>query len=608
MSTPAAAPAARKEFKPFTPEERASFLAYRFGSTLDWSSRILVELKYPFELRWFVDAIQGICKGKDMRIAHATVATRAQRFMNPSQAKSLVIRAIEANNEWARRARRMIFDIERPKPREMEGKEKRARTRYTDYLTPAVVWAQEAEQRAKKADELRWKKDSKHRFTVRQQILEEALKQLPGFENVEDMPVTATTTEESKELPLSEYVEQRERILLAENQRILGKLQDGQPTDVDEIDARIAALEVFYARAKTALDHGYESARSALLSLRQSRCVRMMDFSDPEEVVAEVDEILAAKGVAGVTLSTNITTQEEGIKGIIHDPLSDAFGVTDEDDFEEVVIEDVAPVGTDDGVLSQLDCALSYAALGIPVFPTKPNKAPYTPRGFKDACKAEATIRAWWGKWPDAGIGIPTGQASGWLVLDRDDRHGGDASLTALVEEHGDLPMTSQATTPSGGAHYVFKYPPTLTLGNSAGKLGAGLDTRGEGGYIVAPGVDASRRWVNALDPADPPEWMIGALLSEKHEPVNTDRRVLHYPVFGSRTFPEGTRDDAIRDVAYGRWVNGWAESEADLINQMLEVNAARCLPPLPHSVVVEKARRTARKFARGERRREATA
>jgi len=160
-----------------------------------------------------------------------------------------------------------------------------------------------------------------------------------------------------------------------------------------------------------------------------------------------------------------------------------------------------------DQPLMQLDCALSYSALGIPVFPTKPNKSPYTARGFKDATTKPQVIRAWWREHPKAGIGIPTGNASGWLVLDRDDRHGGDASLCALVEQHGDLPSTQEAATPSGGAHYVFKYPSGVTLGNSAGKLGKGLDTRGEGGYIVAPGCEGARRWVNALDPADAPKW-----------------------------------------------------------------------------------------------------
>jgi hypothetical protein len=275
-----APPVARKEFTPFTAEERASFLAYRFGSTLEWSSRILVAINYPYDLRWFVDAVQGVCKGKERRIAHATLATRAQRFKNASQAKSLVLRAVEANNDWARLKMMMIFDIERPKPREMEGKEKRARTKYTDYLTPAAVWAQEAEQRAKKADEVRWKKDSKHRFLTRENILEDALKQLPGFECVEDMPDT-TRKKDPEPLPLREYVAARQDVMLAEHKRILGKLQDGEPVDVDEIDARLAALEVFYARSRKALGSGYESARAALLSMRESRCVRMMGLHRP---------------------------------------------------------------------------------------------------------------------------------------------------------------------------------------------------------------------------------------------------------------------------------------------------------------------------------------
>ncbi len=146
-------------FKPFTPEERCSFLSWRFGSTLDWSSRILVETNYPVEeLRWFVDAVQGICKGKECRIAHSTLATRAQRFKNAAQAKALTKRAIETNNEWSRLNRCMIFDIEAPKPGEREGKDKRARTRYTDYLTAAAVRAQESEHKVKKSDELRWKR------------------------------------------------------------------------------------------------------------------------------------------------------------------------------------------------------------------------------------------------------------------------------------------------------------------------------------------------------------------------------------------------------------------------------------------------------------------
>jgi hypothetical protein len=626
----------------FTPEERCSFLSWRFGSTLDWSSRILVEINYPVEeLRWFVDAVQGVCKGQERRIAHATLATRAARYKNPSQAKALAKRAITTDREWSRLHRRVIFDIEAPKPNEREGKDKRARTRYTDYLTAAAVRAQESEHRVKKSDELRWKKDSKFRFETRQKILAKAVALLPHFESVEDMPKTAQP-KESQPLPLSDYVEQRERILLAENERVLTRVCEGELTNVDDINARLAALEVFHQRAMHELEKSYQSARDVLLGLKKSRMVRALNFTDPEEAVAPVDEILSAKGYADVPLSddpsdtpadwlSEIVTPEppaaaaplsasllngnSSTKGYAGVPLSHPPADGSDEEFEEVLIGDdgketagVDPVLTQvDPALTQRDCALSYAALGQPVFPTKPDKSPYTARGFKEATTNEATIREWWEKHPDAGIGIPTGNASGLLVLDRDDRHGGDASLSELVEQRGDLPPTQQASTPSGGAHYVFKYPKDVHVGNSAGKLGKGLDIRGEGGYIVAPGCDPARRWENALDPADPPEWMIDALLSEGHAPINTDRNVFHSAYGGRRFFDNGERNKGLRDVACGRWLHGYAEDAQDLYQQVREVRDTRCAAgkdsPATDAQLLDLVQRTVRKFPRGEQR-----
>ncbi len=619
----------------FTPEERCSFLSWRFGSTLDWSSRILVKINYPVEeLRWFVDAVQGVCKGQERRIAHATLATRAARFKNTSQAKALVKRAITTDREWSRLHRRMIFDIEAPKPNEREGKDKRARTRYTDYLTAAAVRAQESEHRVKKSDELRWKKDSKFRFETRQKILAKAVALLPHFESVEDMPKTAQP-KEPQPLPLSDYVEQREQILLAENERVITRLCEGELTDVEDIEARLAALEVFYSRVRGEIEEKFNSARDVLLGLRNTRCVRAMDFTDPVEVAAQIDEIISAKGYADVPLSddpsdtpadwlSEIVTPEprtataplsasllngnSSTKGYAGVPLSHPPAGGSDQEFEEVIIgDDGKETAEADPALTQLDCALSYAALGLPVFPTKPDKSPYTARGFKEATTNEATIREWWEKHPDAGIGIPTGKASGLLVLDRDDRHGGDASLSELVEQRGGLPPTQQASTPSGGAHYVFKYPEGVHIGNSAGKLGRGLDVRGEGGYIVAPGCDPARRWENALDPADPPEWMIEALLSEGHAPINTDRTVFHYSHSGRRFFDDGERNKGLRDVACGRWLHGYAEDVQDLYQQVREVRDTRCAAgkesPATDAQLWDLVQRTVRKFPRGEQR-----
>jgi len=182
------------------------------------------------------------------------------------------------------------------------------------------------------------------------------------------------------------------------------------------------------------------------------------------------------------------------------------------------------------GVQICIPRALEYAARGIPVFPVKESKAPYTRRGFKDATCDTATIRNWWRKWPDAGIGVPTGVASGWLVLDSDPRHGGDASLSQLIEEHGDLPETLEAETGGGGHHIVFEYPELAELGNSRGRLPEGLDVRGEGGYIVvAPSLHASGRrycWRNDLRPAPVPEWLLMLLTEERPAPFPTLKHV----------------------------------------------------------------------------------
>ena len=91
--------------------------------------------------------------------------------------------------------------------------------------------------------------------------------------------------------------------------------------------------------------------------------------------------------------------------------------------------------------LTMMDHALRYAAGGRHVFPlhwprdgvcscggpdcSSPAKHPLTPNGLNDATVNTETIRDWWTRWPDANIGIVTGQASGIVVVDVDAGHGG---------------------------------------------------------------------------------------------------------------------------------------------------------------------------------------
>lgn len=244
--------------------------------------------------------------------------------------------------------------------------------------------------------------------------------------------------------------------------------------------------------------------------------------------------------------------------------------------------------------------ALGYAARGIPVFPVRQNKAPYTPRGFKDATCDGATIREWWRKWPDAGIGVPTGVASGWLVLDSDPRHGGDVSLCQLIEEHGDLPDTLEAETGGGGHHIVFEYPELAALGNSRGRLPEGLDVRGEGGYIVAaPSLHASGgryRWRNDLRPVPVPLWLL-TLLTEARPSVATlpDAETRSQAKSGAGIGPviaEGSRNDALFRI--GTSMRGKGAELPEIEAELLDINARRCSPPLPESEVLKTARSAA--------------
>src|SRR5260370_28571461 len=148
-----------------------------------------------------------------------------------------------------------------------------------------------------------------------------------------------------------------------------------------------------------------------------------------------------------------------------------------------------------------LEAALEYAERGVPVFPVwsaaggqcrcgmrnceNPGKHPITKNGFLDASADTDQIRAWWTEYPDANIAAPTGEQG--IVLDEDPREGGDNTLWLLEQEHGALPRTPIVHTGGGGRHLRFQRPAGVIVRNSAGRVGDGLDVRGEGGYVLLP-------------------------------------------------------------------------------------------------------------------------
>ena len=172
--------------------------------------------------------------------------------------------------------------------------------------------------------------------------------------------------------------------------------------------------------------------------------------------------------------------------------------------------------------------ALDYAARGLPVFPCLPRgKMPAVARGFHSATTNPATIRRFWTD-PDRNIAIPTGASSGFWVLDIDGDDG-EASLRDLEARHGVIPETPIVIT-SRGRHIWFTYREPIP--SSAGRIGPGLDTRGDGGYIIAPPSihESGHRYAwtenyRRQPIASAPQWLVAAARAKPERSI-TERAV----------------------------------------------------------------------------------
>lgn len=200
---------------------------------------------------------------------------------------------------------------------------------------------------------------------------------------------------------------------------------------------------------------------------------------------------------------------------------------------------------------------------------SSPGKHPFgslVPHGLKDATNDLDTISRWWNQYPEANILVPTGSASRIWVLDVDPLHGGDSSLADIEAQENALPPTWEQVTGSDGRHIVFKYPedapekPGLELRNTAGKLGPGLDTRGEGGYIIiAPSSHKSGnlyRWKKGRRPsqvklADIPNLLLDRL--RKRESKTPQQDAAAAQPGGPRAYAETALADEVKATATAR-------------------------------------------------------
>ena len=127
--------------------------------------------------------------------------------------------------------------------------------------------------------------------------------------------------------------------------------------------------------------------------------------------------------------------------------------------------------------------ALRLAEEGFPVFPCKSDKTPACKQGFYDATTDPDKIQQLFARADAKLIGLPTGKASGLLVIDIDKKNGKNGFKWPALNE---LPPTRLVATVNGGRHYYFKMP-DANIKCSVNLLYEGVDVRGDGGYVIAP-------------------------------------------------------------------------------------------------------------------------
>ena len=153
--------------------------------------------------------------------------------------------------------------------------------------------------------------------------------------------------------------------------------------------------------------------------------------------------------------------------------------------------------------------AIEYACMGWHVFPVRSKdgnpyyvtdkntgdkikvvpraKSPLTKGGFKSSTTDIKKVESWWSKYPSAGIGIDCGKSKIFVIdIDNKIKNGIEVrGFQNFVKLGVPYLNTWKASTPTNGMHLIYSDP--AGIGKSHTNETLGIDTRGVGGYIVAP-------------------------------------------------------------------------------------------------------------------------
>jgi putative DNA primase/helicase len=212
------------------------------------------------------------------------------------------------------------------------------------------------------------------------------------------------------------------------------------------------------------------------------------------------------------------------------------------------------------------ESAIHFAELGYQVFPlASRSKLPMkNSHGLLDATSDADQVAAWWDAEPSANIGIRT---DGLVVIDPDliDKESANPKPNPWLTEARarSLAIAPTQQTWSGGRQYIFRQPNGRHYRNTDSALADHVDTRGDGGYIVAAPsfVRMGRRsgyyqWAEGceleIEPhalPEPPDWLIELLDAiEANRGKSTNGKAYITPA--DKLIPKGKRDSTLASIA----------------------------------------------------------
>jgi hypothetical protein len=231
--------------------------------------------------------------------------------------------------------------------------------------------------------------------------------------------------------------------------------------------------------------------------------------------------------------------------------------------------------------MSKVETALAYARRGWSVIPIagwgdKPKRfdSSKTEDGqwkrYQHEIADEKTIRKWFSD-PRTNIGLVCGKVSGLFVVDIDTAEGIEHAQRLGIDLKGDNVVKT-----AKGYHVYYNgndVPNTV-------RAIPGIDTRGEGGYVVAPGSTTpdgkAYVWVNKTAPTRVPDVPRAVVSALSDRLITTSEKA---PTVG-----EGGRNDRVTKEVGRLFGKGF--DIHDVRTYAHAYNKDRCQPPLPYEEV----------------------